>query len=208
MKRNLVWLLLFGWSVSHAQIYSCRDASGRHIVADRPVPECMNRAIREMLNNGVIKREIRPPLTAEDRRKAQEEEVRLAREQAAQRQEHQRDQALLLRFSSERDIEAARSRELAMMRERIAAGQKTASTAAPDSGNAEATLKHSADTGGQSAFESNAPHSRHDANIVAVNKKYDEISARFRVLMARSIATARPDVVRTKIESPESGPAR
>src|SRR5215218_3192456 len=69
------------------KIFICKDAHGRTFTADRPIQECMGRAVKEMDRNGIVRREIPAPLTAEQRRQKElEEEKRKAEEQAAAEQ--------------------------------------------------------------------------------------------------------------------------
>ena len=51
---------------AHATIFMCKDASGRTITSDRPIPECAERTVWEYGNTGSLKREIAAPLTAGD----------------------------------------------------------------------------------------------------------------------------------------------
>ena len=61
------WLFLFfvllPWT-AQAQFFQCKDASGRTLSSDRPIPECADRPVRELGRNGMLKREVPPPLTA------------------------------------------------------------------------------------------------------------------------------------------------
>lgn len=93
---------------ARSQIYSCKDANGRTISSDRPMPECADRAIRELSKTGVLKREIPAPLTAEQRRQSQVEEEKRRIAAAAIEEQRQQDRALLARYRNESDIEASR----------------------------------------------------------------------------------------------------
>ncbi|UUZ72441.1 DUF4124 domain-containing protein [Polaromonas sp. P1(28)-8] len=53
-------------------IYTCVDAKGRKITADRPIAECMDRTQQELTRSGRLRREVGPSLTAQERA-AQEE---------------------------------------------------------------------------------------------------------------------------------------
>ncbi|MFT5589653.1 MAG: hypothetical protein ACI9ZF_001830 [Bradyrhizobium sp.] len=93
-----------------AQIYVCKDANGRTMTADRPIPECATRAMRELGSNGVLRREIPAPLTAVQREQHQRDSARLQAEADASLELRRRDTAILERFRSEAEIEAARKR--------------------------------------------------------------------------------------------------
>lgn len=103
--------------LSQAQIYMCKDASGRTITSDKPIPECADRAMREYGKSGNFKREIPPPQTAEEKRKQEEEEKRKKAEEAAAKERARADNALLARYHSEADIDTARKRALSNVEE-------------------------------------------------------------------------------------------
>ena len=101
-------------SVSHAQasIYTCRDRSGRTQTSDRPIADCVG-VMRELGPSGIVKREIAPPLTADQQRqKDVDDHARRAADEAA-REKHRRDTALLASYQSADQIDAARKRSLA-----------------------------------------------------------------------------------------------
>ncbi|MDF3035707.1 MAG: hypothetical protein K0S28_981, partial [Paucimonas sp.] len=77
-----------------AQIYMCKDASGRTLTSDRPIPECSNREMREMGKDGVTRRVIAAPLTAEEKRKRTQEEEKKKAEATALEEQRKSDRAL------------------------------------------------------------------------------------------------------------------
>lgn len=111
--RTLVFLplALAHWSV-HAQIYMCKDASGRTITSDRPIPECADRSMRELDRQGRTRREIKPPMSAEEKRQLQLQEEKRKAEEAAADEQRREDRLLRSRYRSEADIELARKRAL------------------------------------------------------------------------------------------------
>ena len=104
---------------AHAQIYMCKDASGRTITSDRPIPECADRKVREYGKTGVLKREIAAPPTAEEKRQQQLEEEKRKAEAAAAAEQKKSDNAMLSRYRNEAEIEVARGRSLAIIDEQI-----------------------------------------------------------------------------------------
>ena len=118
MRSGWIFLCL---TIAHcsaqAQIFICKDASGRTITADRPMPECANRPMRELSRTGVVVREIQAPPTPE-----QMQQMRLLAEQrkadeAAAEEQRKSDRLLRLRYNSENDIELARQRALGVLKE-------------------------------------------------------------------------------------------
>ena len=92
-------------------IYTCRDRAGHTLTSDRPIGDCAG-TMRELSPSGVVRREIAPPLTAEQQKQKEVDDraKRLADEAA--REQHRRDVALLTVYQSEDQIEAARKRAL------------------------------------------------------------------------------------------------
>ncbi len=120
IRSGLAALLVLGASLSEAQhIYVCRDASGRTISSDIPMPECADRAVQELNKTGNVVREIPAPLTPEQaNQKALEERQRKEADEAL-REQQRKDRALLAAYSSEHDLEIARQRALADAQELI-----------------------------------------------------------------------------------------
>lgn len=79
-------------------IYTCVDAKGRTITADRPIIECLDRTQRELTRSGLVKRQVGPVLTAQEQM-LQEEKDKLAAEQRIRElEEKRRGRALLQRY--------------------------------------------------------------------------------------------------------------
>lgn len=111
-------LIVVPWQAS-AQMFQCKDASGRSITSDRPIPECAYRPMRELSTSGMPRREIPAPMTVEERRKMQEQEEKRKAEAIAAEEQRRNDLAIRARFRSEADIEAARKRSLEPVEEQI-----------------------------------------------------------------------------------------
>lgn len=119
--KGILLLLSLGFASfsADAAIFMCKDASGRTITSDRPIPECANRAMRELGSNGIVKREIAAPMTAEERRRKEAEEKKKEEAAAALEEKQKADRALLARYRSEKEIEADRQRALEIVRDEI-----------------------------------------------------------------------------------------
>ena len=146
---------------SQAQIFTCKDDAGRTISADRPIPECAHRPMREISREGWVKREIPAPLTAEQKRQLQLQDEQRKNQQAALEDQRQYDRVLMLRYSSEASIEAARRRELQLQQEKREEAARLVSSDAE---------RRSADL------------SQIEAAIVQTNMRYDRALKRFREL--------------------------
>jgi hypothetical protein len=175
--------------------YSCKDHNGRTLTSDRPIPDCVG-VMRELGPSGVVRREIAPPLTAEQQRqKEADERARRAAEEVA-REQHRRDMALLTAYQNEDQIEAARKRSLSdandsikASHERLADLEKEKSALAHD---AEAykgktvppLFKRKVDDNQALIDDEEAAIKQRQVDVERVNQRYDEEKRRFRELNA------------------------
>jgi hypothetical protein len=131
---SVAWAVLVAGLCQHAQgqpggtapasIYSCVDAKGRKITADRPIAECMDRTQRELSRSGLVKREVAPPLTAPERAALEEKQKAAAEVRARQAEEKRRDRALLSRYPNRTVHDRERTEALAQIDEVIKASSK------------------------------------------------------------------------------------
>ncbi len=105
-------------------IYSCVDAQGRKITADRPVAECSERMQKELTPSGSVKRMVAPVPTALERAAQEEMEKRAAEAQAREVEEKRRDRALLLRYPARDVHDKERANALGQIDEVIKAASK------------------------------------------------------------------------------------
>lgn len=121
------WVLaasLGSGGVAAQQIYTCVDAKGRKITADRPIVECLDRTQQELSRSGLVVRQVGPSLTAQERA-AQEEKDKLAAEvRAREAEDKRRDRALLLRYPSRAVHDQERTTALNQVDEVIKASSK------------------------------------------------------------------------------------
>jgi hypothetical protein len=182
-------------SAGAQSIYSCRDRNGHTLTSDRPITDCAG-VMRELAPSGVVKREIAPPLTAEQQRqKEADDRVRRTAEEAA-REQHRRDMALLTAYQNEDQIEAARKRSLSdasesikASHERLAELEKEKNALAQD---AEAykgktvppLFKRKMDDNQALIDDEQAAIKQRQVDVERVNQRYDEEKRRFRELSA------------------------
>lgn len=81
-------------------IYTCVDAKGRKLTADRPIPECTDREQKLLNPSGTVKTKVGPTLTAQERADQEAKEKREAEERNRSVDEKRRDRALLIRYPS------------------------------------------------------------------------------------------------------------
>ena len=112
---------LLGWPAltSAAELYRYTNQDGSVVVDYRIPPEYVGAGYEVLNDKGVVIRVVPRELTEEERANRDVEE-RLAEEAAAEQKRLQEwDEALLLRYSSVEDIEAARERTLGELRIRV-----------------------------------------------------------------------------------------
>ncbi|HEX2531899.1 MAG TPA: DUF4124 domain-containing protein [Burkholderiaceae bacterium] len=184
--------------LAQAQIYMCKDASGRTLTSDRPIPECANRAMREYGNNGVLKREIAAPPTAEEKRRRQLEEERKKAEEAAAKERQREDRAILARYHKEADIETARqyalgnterqkkreSASLARLEQQLQQTRVAIEGYEKKQSKPPAGLTRKSDDLQSSVDESRKRIQDQDAELAKINARFDGTLKRFRELSA------------------------
>ena len=198
LKTALFLSLALPMAGVQAQIYMCKDASGRTITSDRPIPECADRAMREFDKSGRARREIPAPMTAEEKRRLQQEEDRRKAEETAADEQRRSDRLLRARYKSEADIEEARKRALEQVDERIKRDKAALAAAETQQQQAQAkadalkeknatvptVLQHRIDDASQTALAARTALQGHEADTAEVNTKHDALLKRFRELNA------------------------
>ena len=126
-KRIAVAGVLWGGLLAQASaqaIFTCVDAKGRRLTADRPIPECMDREQRELTPGGIVKRKHGPVLTAEERAAEEEKSRKAVEERNRQAEEKKRERALLTRYPDRAAHDKERSMAVAVLDEAIATARK------------------------------------------------------------------------------------
>ena len=100
-------------------IYSCEDARGRKLTADRPITDCLDREQRVLRGSGGERGRIGPSLSEKDSY-LQEQRQRAAAQQRRQALDAQRrEQALLQRYPRQELHDTEQRQALAALSERI-----------------------------------------------------------------------------------------
>jgi len=177
-----------------ASIYTCTDARGRTLTADRPIAECTDREQRELSPSGTTRRRIEPTYTARELAE-REDRAREASLQAARvLDERRRERALLVRYPNatvhdrERGealvqidavIQAARKRleELAEDRKRI---DEEFEFYKHDVSKAPGAVRRKLDDNMQSVAVQNRFIGEQEDEKKRVNARFDEERARLR----------------------------
>ncbi len=189
-------------SINAQSIYTCVDARGRRITADRPIPECSDREQRELSTTGATRRTVKPVPTADEAallevidKGAAEERVRVA-------EEKRRDRATLSRYPNKNVHDKERGEALGTVEDAIKGAHSHLTALAKqrkglevemefyrkDPGKAPPTLKrqlaeNDASVEVQKRFIANQEEEKN-----RVNKRFDDELARLRTLWARQAA--------------------
>lgn len=121
------WVLIactMGPVAAQSGIYTCTDAKGRKLTADRPIPECIDREQKVLNPSGTVKSKVGPSLTAQERSEQEARDKRDAEEKERTQEEKRRDRALLIRYPNKGVHDQERAEALAQ----ITAVIKAAST--------------------------------------------------------------------------------
>lgn len=179
-------------------VYTCIDAKGRKLTADRPIPECTDREQKILNPSGTVKAKVGPNLTAQERAELEQKEKREIEERSRTIDEKRRDRALLTRYPNkgvhdqERQealaqvavvIQAAKHRmdELAKQRQVIDAEMEFYKK---DSSKAPSYLRRQLEDNIQSQAVQTRFLGEQDGEIKRVNARFDEEAVRLVQLWA------------------------
>lgn len=99
--------------------YKCVDEKGQSHFGDTPPPGCANVEMYEITRGGTVIRTIPPTPTPAQLKEREAEKMRQAEAARAAAEQKRRDTALLQTFSSEKEFEVARDRNIEPLKGRI-----------------------------------------------------------------------------------------
>ena len=106
------------------KIYTCVDAKGRKLTADRPIVDCLDREQKEISPGGTVVRKIGPSLTAEERAAEEAKAAKALEERNRLEEERKRERALLTRYPDKAVHDKERAASLALIDNVVAAANK------------------------------------------------------------------------------------
>jgi hypothetical protein len=115
---------LFGQACAQG-IFTCVDAKGRQLTADRPIIECIDREQKELNSSGTVKRKLAPSLTAQEREAEEERSRKLIEARNRLAEDKKRDRALLTRYPDRPAHDKERLAALSLVDETIAVARKS-----------------------------------------------------------------------------------
>lgn len=107
-----------GWAQASpvvSGVYTCVDAKGRKLTADRPIPECVDREQKVLNPSGTVKAKVGPTLTAQERSELEQKAKKEAEDQARLGDEKRRNRALLTRYPTKAVHDQERTEALAQI---------------------------------------------------------------------------------------------
>lgn len=185
-------------------IYTCVDAKGRRITADRPIAECLDREQKELSPQGTVKRVVPPSMTAAEREAAKAREQAAADERARASEAQRRERALALRYPNQAAHDKERADALAQVegvsatiRQRLADLDKERLRLTgelefyqKDLSKVPARLKQRIEDNGKQTAAQQAALGNQDKEKERVNARFDEELARLKPLWATQTPTA------------------
>jgi hypothetical protein len=122
MKR--IWIAIAALAASSAgAAYKCVDAKGITHIGDTPPPGCASVMMYEVTATGKVVRAIEPTLTPDQVKVRQAELERKKEADKIAAEQKRKDMALLSTFSSEKEFDAARDRNIEPIKVRISSVQ-------------------------------------------------------------------------------------
>jgi hypothetical protein len=94
-------------------VYTCVDAKGRKLTADRPIVDCLDREQQVLNPSGTVKAKVGPSLTAQERAEKEQKAKLESEEQAKAADEKRRNRALLSRYPNKAMHDKERSEAIA-----------------------------------------------------------------------------------------------
>jgi hypothetical protein len=96
-------------------IFTCTDAQGRKLTADRPIPACSDREQKLLNPSGTVKTRIGPTLTQQQRVEMEAKKKLADDEQERLNEEKRRERALLIRYPTQGVHDKERAAALAQI---------------------------------------------------------------------------------------------
>jgi chromosome segregation ATPase len=122
--RNLLLAVALVAATSAGAAYKCKDERGITHIGDTPPDKCANVVMYEISRSGMVLRTIEPTLTEEQARAKAEEAARAKEKARLDDEQRRKDLALLATYTSPKDIEVTRDRNLEPIKGRIRSAQE------------------------------------------------------------------------------------
>jgi hypothetical protein len=117
--KSLLILVALAVSTQAGAAFRCVDEKGRTHIGDTPPAGCANVPMQEFTRGGTVIRTIQPSITEEQARAKQEAEARQREADKAASEQKRKDMALLATYSTEKEFDVARDRNIEPLAARI-----------------------------------------------------------------------------------------
>lgn len=114
------------------EVYTCIDANGRRLTADRPIAACSDREQRVLDATGAERRRLGPTLTEHERAALEAQRRKEAQERARIVAERRAERVLVARYPDEASHQMEREQVLGQIDELIAVSQRRLTTLRAD----------------------------------------------------------------------------
>ena len=180
-------------------VYTCVDAKGRKLTADRPIAECVDREQKVLNPSGTVRAKVGPSLTALEKAEQEQKEKREAEERNRTAEEKRRDRALLTRYPNkgvhdqeraealaqiEAVAKAANTRLAELVRQRVAIDEEM-EFYKKDPAKAPAYVRRQSEENIQSQSVQKRFIAEQDAEARRLNARFDDELVRLRQLWAQ-----------------------
>lgn len=184
-------------------VYTCIDAKGRKLTADRPIVECIDREQKILNPSGTVRAKVGPSLTAKEQADIEAKEKRAADERNRAAEEKRRDRALLTRYPSKAVHDQERADALAQIAVVVKAATNRLDELAKqrraideemefykkDPAKAPAYVRRQLEENTQSQSVQRRFIGEQDAEARRVNERFDDELVRLKQLWAAAAAT-------------------
>lgn len=172
-------LLVLGQSPAWATTYCCKDQNGRLVCGDILPPQCLSRGHQEYNAQGLVSKEVEPPLTPEQRAQKQADEARKKEELRKAAEQVRQDRALLASYTTVEDIDVKRDRTLADLQANLQRAQERHDDAIKQLQQLQQRVKSYGDKPVSEGLKRNLAKADTDASIsrAAVEANKQEIAA-------------------------------
>lgn len=124
-KMKKTCLLIVTLVATHAgAAFKCVDEKGKTHIGDTPPPGCANVLMQEVSRSGQVLRSVEPSMTPEQQKAKEAAAARKLETDKVAAEQKRKDTALLQTFSSEKEFDVVRDRNIEPLKGRIKTGQE------------------------------------------------------------------------------------
>ena len=123
MKKTCLLFAAIAVATHAGAAFKCVDEKGKTHIGDTPPPGCANVLMQEVSRSGQVLRSIEPSMTPEQLKVKEEAAAKKLEADKAAAEQKRKDTALLQTFSSEKEFDVVRDRNIEPLKGRIKTAQ-------------------------------------------------------------------------------------